>query len=294
MKHFDISDFRFDGSTKFHLNKFDTKIKDFYEDKYDYEQLLESLHKEIDELQSLMYAHGHYGLLVIFQAMDAAGKDGTMKAVFQNVHPLGLSFYSFKRPSEEELAHDFLWRCSKVLPERGKIMVFNRSYYEEVLVVKVHPEILLNTQNIPNEFTQDLDKVFEHRYTDIGHFEQYLHRNGIKVLKFFLNVSKEVQAERLIERIEDPTKNWKFQEGDVKEREHWNEYMEAYQTAISETATENAPWFIVPADDKKNMRLIVAKIIKETLEKFEMNYPEATEERHQELQKLIEVIKSQN
>lgn len=293
MKQFNTDDFVVNGKSHFQISDTNTKLKDIYDDKYDYEHRLDELHKEIDELQNMMYAHGKYGLLAIFQAMDAAGKDGTMAAVFKNIHPLGLSFYSFKRPSEEELSHDFLWRCTKVLPERGKIMVFNRSYYEEVLVVKVHPEILTSTQNIPDELTTDLDEVFKNRYKDILHFEKYLNNSGIKVVKFFLNVSKEVQAERLIERIEDPTKNWKFQEGDVREREHWDEYMDAYEEAINETATVASPWYIIPADDKKNMRLIVAQILKEKLKELNISYPKSDEARQNELKKLIDIIKSQ-
>ena len=215
MKNFDIKDYKVNDKDSFKIKKYPTIIKDFYEDKTEYETLLSELQTEMDELQSMMYAHNRYGVLVIFQAMDAAGKDGTMKAVFQGVHPLGLSFYSFKRPSETELNHDFMWRCYKELPERGKVQVFNRSYYEEVLVVKVHPEILHNYQKMPNEIKSEKD-IWENRYQDIENFEDYLANNGIKVIKFFLNVSKEEQGNRLIERIEDITKNWKFEEGDIK------------------------------------------------------------------------------
>jgi PPK2 family polyphosphate:nucleotide phosphotransferase len=224
--------------------------------------------------------------------MDAAGKDGTMKAVFQGVHPLGLSFYSFKRPSETELNHDYMWRCFKELPERGKMQVFNRSYYEEVLVVKVHPEILENYQKIPDELKGK--DVWKKRYLDIKNFEDYLANNGIVVLKFFLNVSKEEQGSRLIERIEDITKNWKFEEGDIKERGFWDDYQNAYEEMINETSTEKNPWYVVPADDKKNMRLIVAAIIAEKLKELKMNYPEPNEARKQTLLGLIDTIKQQN
>ena len=293
MKNFDIKDYKVNDKDSFKIKKYPTIIKDFYEDKTEYETLLSELQTEMDELQSMMYAHNRYGVLVIFQAMDAAGKDGTMKAVFQGVHPLGLSFYSFKRPSETELNHDFMWRCYKELPERGKVQVFNRSYYEEVLVVKVHPEILHNYQKMPNEIKSEKD-IWENRYQDIENFEDYLANNGIKVIKFFLNVSKEEQGNRLIERIEDIAKNWKFEEGDIKERGFWREYQEAYEEMINKTSTRENPWYVVPADDKKNMRLIVAKIMSENLKSLKMNYPEPDEARKKTLEGLIETIRQQN
>lgn len=292
MKKFNIKDYQITGSESFNPRNHPTKIKDFYEDKVDYEAILKSLQTEMDELQNIMYAHSKYGVLTVFQAMDAAGKDGTMKAVFQGVHPLGMSFYSFKRPSETELNHDYMWRCYKELPERGKMQIFNRSYYEEVLVVKVHPEILENYQKIPDELKGK--DVWKKRYQDIKHFEDYLANNGIVVIKFFLNVSKEEQGNRLIERIEDITKNWKFEEGDIKERGFWNEYQKAYEEMINETSTEKNPWYVVPADDKKNMRLIVAKIIVEKLKELRMSYPEPDEVRKQTLLGLIDTIKQQN
>ncbi|MBA4851630.1 polyphosphate kinase 2 family protein [Emticicia sp. BO119] len=293
MKKIDIDDFVFDGSGKFSISDTKTKIKDFYEDKEDYETSLSDLNNQMDELQSMMYAHNRYGLLVIFQAMDAAGKDGTLKAVFSGVNPQGLSVYSFKRPTEIELEHDFLWRTILQLPHRGNITVFNRSYYEEVLVVKVHPEIITQTQRLPMELADDMDKLWKNRYEDITNLETYLHRNGIRVVKFFLNVSKEEQAERLIERIQDPTKNWKFDEQDVKERGFWNDYQQAYEDLINATSTHKCPWYVIPADDKKNMRLIVAKTIVRELKKLNMSYPESTEERHKELKNLIHIIESQ-
>ena len=292
MKKFNIKDYQITGSESFNTRNHPTKIKDFYEDKVDYEAILKSLQTVMDELQNIMYAHSKYGVLTVFQAMDAAGKDGTMKAVFQGVHPLGMSFYSFKRPSETELNHDYMWRCYKELPERGKMQIFNRSYYEEVLVVKVHPEILENYQKIPDELKGK--DVWKKRYQDIKHFEDYLANNGIVVIKFFLNVSKEEQGNRLIERIEDITKNWKFEEGDIKERGFWNEYQKAYEEMINETSTEKNPWYVVPADDKKNMRLIVAKIIVEKLKELRMSYPEPDESRKQTLLGLIDTIKQQN
>jgi PPK2 family polyphosphate:nucleotide phosphotransferase len=293
MKKINTTDFLFDGKGKLSIKETKTKVKDFYTDKEDYQIALTEMQQKMDELQDKMYAHNRYGLLVVFQALDAAGKDGTLKAVFSGVNPQGMKFYSFKRPTETELEHDFLWRTNAQLPERGTITVFNRSYYEEVLVVKVHPEIIINSQRLPLELTKDLEKVWKQRYEDITNLEKYLYRNGIPTIKFFLNVSKSEQANRLIERIEDPTKNWKFQEDDVKERNFWNNYQSAYEDAINATATEHSPWYIIPADDKKNMRLIVSKIIIEHLEKLNMNYPESDTTRQQELKKLISVIRSQ-
>lgn len=294
MKKIDTDDFKFNGKGKFSIKKSETKVKDFYDDKEAYEIALKALQDELDELQQKMYAHNKYGLLVIFQAMDAAGKDGTLKAVFSGVNPQGTRFYSFKRPSETELDHDFLWRSNMQLPERGTITIFNRSYYEEVLVVKVHPEILLNSQKIPKEFTDDLETVWKNRYEDISNLEKYLTRNGIQVIKFFLNVSKKEQSERLIERIKDPSKNWKFEEQDVKEREFWDDYQKSYEELINATSTEKSPWFIVPADDKKNMRLIVATAIAKHLKSLDMDYPTSDETRQIFLQSLIEKIEKQN
>lgn len=294
MSKFKSEDFRYDGDKKFILKKADTKMSALYDEKNDYKKMLEDNADELDKLQSMMYAHNRYGLLVILQAMDAAGKDGTLKRVFAGVNPIGVKIHSFKRPSENELAHDFMWRSSIRLPERGSITVFNRSYYEEVLIVKVHPEIVTNVQRLPTEITKDMDKLWENRYEDIVNSEQYLYHNGIRVVKFFLHVSKKEQAERLIARIEDPTKNWKFEEGDVKERESWDKYMEAFEECINATATEKAPWYVIPADDKKNMRLMVGQIIAEEMKKLDISYPEADEKRHAELQRLVGIIKSQN
>lgn len=293
MSDFNSDDYRYDGSKKFDISKAKTRFKDIYADKAEYEAMQDESAKELDELQSMMYAHNRYGLLVIFQAMDAAGKDGTIKHVLSGVNPVGVKIHSFKRPTETELGHDFLWRTNLVLPQRGTITIFNRSYYEEVLVVKVQPEILTQSQRLPVELTEDLDKLWKHRYSDIRNLEKYLYRNGIRVIKFFLNVSKEEQAERLIERIEDPSKNWKFEEQDVKVRDQWSEYMQAYEEAINETASKKAPWFVIPADDKKNLRLIVGKIIAEELKKMNMTYPESGPQRTEELRHFIDIINEQ-
>lgn len=294
MSDFNSDDYRYDGSKKFDISKAKTKFKDIYANKAEYEAMQEESAKELDEMQSMMYAHNRYGLLVIFQAMDAAGKDGTIKHVLSGVNPVGVKIHSFKRPTETELGHDFLWRTNLVLPQRGTITIFNRSYYEEVLVVKVQPEILTQSQRLPVELTEDMDKLWKHRYSDIKNLEKYLYHNGIRVIKFFLNVSKEEQAERLIERIEDPSKNWKFEEQDVKVREKWAEYMQAYEDCINATASKKAPWFVVPADDKKNLRLTVGKIIAEELKKMKMTYPESGPQRTEELRHFIDIINEQS
>lgn len=294
MSDFNSADYRVDGTQKFEIKKAKTSFKDIYKDKAEYESMQLDSAKELDELQSMMYAHNRYGLLVIFQAMDAAGKDGTIKHVLSGVNPVGVKIHSFKRPTETELEHDFLWRSNLVLPQRGTITIFNRSYYEEVLVAKVNPEIITQSQRLPVELTEDMDKLWKHRYSDIRNLEKYLYRNGIRVIKFFLNVSKEEQASRLIERIEDPSKNWKFEEQDVVVRGQWDEYMKAYQDCINNTATKKAPWYVIPADDKKNLRLTVSKIIVEELEKMKMTYPDAGPERTEELRHFIDVINAQN
>jgi len=289
----EMKDFSFDGNGNFSIKKLPTKIEDLYVDEADYLAQLSELHKKIDKLQSRMYAHGRYGMVIIFQALDAAGKDGTIKAVFSGINPAGIVVHSFKRPSAEELDHDFMWRSMLKMPQRGQLAIHNRSYYEEVLVVKVHPSILLEGQRLPEEQTKNLEKVWEERYDSIKHYEKHLHQNGFEVVKFFLNVSKKEQSKRLIERIEDPDKNWKFEEQDVKEREFWKEYHEAYQELVDHTATEHSPWYVIPADDKKNMRLMVAQVIHERLSKLKMEYPASSPERHEFLQSLITTIKKQ-
>ena len=222
------------------------------------------------KLQDMLYAQDHWAVLVIFQAMDAAGKDGTIKHVMSGVNPQGCEVSSFKAPSDEELDHDFLWRCVKRLPERGRIGIFNRSYYEEVLVVRVHPE-LLERERLPIE--AEPKEIFEDRYSDIRRFERYLTRNGVVVLKFFLHVSKKEQKKRLLERLDDPRKYWKFSGDDVKEREYWKDYLAAFETMVRRTATKHAPWYVVPADHKWYTRLVVAAAIVETLDALELRYP---------------------
>ncbi|MCK8495678.1 polyphosphate kinase 2 family protein [Spirosoma sp. RP8] len=293
MKDFDTDSFRYDGDKPFKIKKAPTKVDDLYEDNDHYDTLRQQQAAEIDKWQERMYAYNRYGMVVVFQALDAAGKDGTIQHVFTGTNPAGVRVYSFKRPTDQELDHDFLWRSWRELPERGTIGIFNRSYYEEVLVTKVHPEILTDSQRLPEKATADLDKLFKQRFEAIRDMEKYLHRNGFLTIKFYLHVSKEEQADRLIARIEDASKNWKFEEGDVKERNFWDDYQDAYETCINETAADNSPWYVIPADDKKNMRLLVGRAIIEELKKLPISKPEPDEERFKELQKLIPVIRNQ-
>ncbi len=232
------------------------------------------------EEQDRLYAQNRWAVLLVFQAMDAAGKDGTIKHVMSGVNPQGCQVYSFKQPSSEELDHDFLWRTMRCLPERGRIGIFNRSYYEEVLVVRVHPEFL-QRQQLPQEFVGK--RIWEERLTDIAAFERYLARNGVVVLKFFLNVSRREQKRRFLERLDQPEKNWKFAPSDVAERAHWNDYMKAYEEAIRATAAKQAPWFVVPADNKWYTRLVVAAAIVEALERLDLAYPKVDAAKRKEL-----------
>jgi PPK2 family polyphosphate:nucleotide phosphotransferase len=235
------------------------------------EVLQENL-EDLSQVQQLLYADDRYSLLIVFQAMDAAGKDGTIKHVMFGVNPQGCQVFSFKKPSDEELDHNFLWRYMKCLPERGRIGIFNRSYYEDVLVVKVHPELL---QSLPDG--KRGKSFWEERYEDINAFERHLERNGTVILKFFLNVSKKTQKERFMERLDRPEKNWKFSVSDVAEREHWDDYMDAYENAINATSTEWAPWYIIPADHKWATRALIADIITTTLRDLDLKFPQMTE-----------------
>lgn len=232
------------------------------------------------KLQDMLYAQGRWAVLLIFQAMDAAGKDSAIKHVMSGVNPQGCQVFSFKSPTTEELNHDYLWRCLKCLPERGRIGIFNRSYYEETLVARVHPEILANQRLPPALVTKD---IWKERFQDIRGFERYLARNGVAILKFFLHVSKEEQKKRFLERIEEPEKNWKFSENDVKEREHWDDYMEAYEDMIRNTATKSAPWYVVPADNKWFARIVVAAAVIDALDSLDLKYPKADDRKLKEL-----------
>jgi len=250
----------------------------------------ETLQLGVDALaamQDILYAQDKWSLLIIFQAMDAAGKDGAIKHVMSGVNPQGCQVTSFKAPSSEELDHDFLWRCQKHLPERGRIGIFNRSYYEEVLVVRVHEQILMN-QKLPEKLiTAD---IWEDRFQDIRNYEKYLNRNGTVVIKFFLNVSKKEQKERFIGRIEDPDKNWKFSTGDVKERQYWDDYMNAYEELIKNTSTEKSPWYVIPADDKYYARIAIASAIITALDELDLEYPTVSDEKRAELQAVKKAL----
>ncbi len=243
-------------------------------------EVLEQNRADLDEVQQLLYADDRYSLLIVFQAMDAAGKDGTIKHVMSGVNPQGCQVFSFKKPSSEDLDHNFLWRYMKSLPERGRIGIFNRSYYEDVLVVKVHPELL---QQLPDGKINK--KFWENRYEDINAFERHLSRNGTVILKFFLNVSKETQKERFMERLDRPEKNWKFSASDLGERDYWDDYMGVYEDAINATSTKWAPWHIIPADNKWVTRALVADIITSTLRELDLKFPEVSEA---ELKRLAE------
>jgi len=257
------------------------------DDKAKAEQALEAGVKLLAELQDKLYAQDRWAVLIIFQAMDAAGKDGAIKHVMSGVNPQGCEVSSFKAPSAEELDHDFLWRCAKRVPERGRIGIFNRSYYEETLVVRVHQNFLDGQKLPPGVKTKDL---WKRRYQDITNFERYLAHNGVLVLKFFLHVSKEEQRQRFLARIDDAGKNWKFSLNDVREREHWDEYMDAYEDTIRHTASKHAPWYVVPADNKWFTRLVVAKAIVTNLNALDLDYPTLNEDELQALQEAKKAL----
>jgi PPK2 family polyphosphate:nucleotide phosphotransferase len=263
-----------------HLGKWRTKVEKAYRSAPQYEVMLAANVQQLDQQQRLLYASNSHAILVIFQAMDAAGKDGVIRHVLSGINPQGCQVFSFKHPSQGELAHDFLWRCTRHLPERGRIGVFNRSYYEEVLIARVHPEILA-AENLPES-----KKVWAHRFRSIRDLEHHLSGNGTRIVKIFLHLSKEEQRRRFLARIDDPDKNWKFNEGDLAERRRWNDYMHAYQEAIGATSTKECPWYIVPADDKLNARLIVSHILLDTLQRLDLHYPDVGPERRRELQAI--------
>jgi PPK2 family polyphosphate:nucleotide phosphotransferase len=270
----DLTPYRFTGKGKLSLKDRSTALpKHLYTNDDSLAVKLSAYRAAIDGLQQKMYADDRHALLLIFQAMDASGKDGTIRHVMSGVNPHGVTVHAFKRPSEDELDHHYLWRTSKVLPARGTIGIFNRSYYEEVLVVRVHPEILTTSQRLPESTTQNLDAIWEQRFTEIANYEKMLTENGTHVAKFYLHVSREEQKKRFLERIATPAKNWKFNLGDVKERSRWKDYRKAYEAAIMATATKASPWYIVPADDKGDMRLIVSAIILQTMEKLGLEWP---------------------
>lgn len=280
----DTSKYRVEEGRKVDLKEWPTKVKPYYDSKKTYKEQLGIYKEKMTEEQNMFYAQDRYSLLLIFQAMDAAGKDGAIKHVMSGVNPQGCQVYSFKQPSAEELDHDFLWRTTCRLPERGRIGIFNRSYYEEVLVAKVHPELLAN-QRLPKEI-ENGKNFWEKRYESIADFEKHLIRNGTRVIKFFLHVSAEEQARRFLDRIEEPEKNWKMSLGDIEERKFWNDYMKAYEDCLEATSKKHAPWYVIPADDKKNARLIISQVILEAFDDMELQYPEVSDAHREELLRI--------
>lgn len=277
-----IKDFRVPEGKKVKLDKWPTQVKPVYKSKKEYKKLLAKQVDELSEQQQLHYASDSYAVLLIFQAMDAAGKDGAIRHVMSGINPQGCQVFSFKHPSPEELDHDFLWRTTQALPERGRIGIFNRSYYEEVLVVRVHPEIL-KAQGIPDGLVNE-QTIWPERYKSIADMEEHLHRNGTRIVKFFLHLSEDEQRKRFLERIDDQDKNWKFSLADMTERKFWKQYMQAYEECLAGTSTDNSPWYVVPADDKENARLIISEIVLETFKSLKLAYPEPTETHRKELQ----------
>ena len=275
---------------KVKLKDYDTKYTGEFKNR---EEALGKLQKDVLRLakyQDVLYAQNTYALLIVFQAMDAAGKDGTIRHVMSGINPQGCQVFSFKGPSAEELDHDYLWRCQRALPERGRIGIFNRSYYEELLVVRVHPEYLMGQQLPPKARKKD---IWECRFREIRNFEEYLTRNGIEIVKFYLNVSKDEQKKRFLERIDRPEKNWKFSVNDAKERGHWDEYMKAYEDLFCHTSTDHAPWHIIPADNKWFARAAVADIVVSKLKSLKLKYPEVSEAHRQELLKAKAMLEAE-
>ena len=275
-------DFRVREGDEVDLKKWPTTVNPVYKSKEEYEKLLEEHVAHLSALQHLHYASNRYAVLLIFQAMDAAGKDGTIRHVMSGVNPQGCQVFSFKHPSPAELQHDFLWRTTRDLPERGRIGIFNRSYYEEVLIVRVHPE-LLDSEGLPDA-PHGSKSVWHDRYRSIVDLERHLHSNGTRIVKFFLHLSEEEQRKRFLARIDEPDKNWKLSLADIEERKFWKQYMKAYEECLGATSTSDSPWYIVPADDKENARLIVSQIVIDTFEGLKMSYPETSPKRREELQ----------
>ena len=274
-------DFRVAGGDEVNLKKWPTAVKPVYNSKDQYQKLLEEHVAKLSALQRLHYASNRHAVLLIFQAMDAAGKDGAIRHVMSGVNPQGCQVFNFKPPSATELEHDFLWRTSRDLPERGRIGIFNRSYYEEVLIVRVHPEIL-RSEAIPDTPHHDR-KVWHNRYRSIVDLEKHLHANGTRIVKFYLHLSKEEQRKRFLARIDEPDKNWKFSLADIAERKFWTQYMKAFEECLSATSTDHTPWYVVPADDKENARLIVSQIVIDAFEGLKMAYPKTNAKRRKEL-----------
>jgi PPK2 family polyphosphate:nucleotide phosphotransferase len=284
----DIAKFRCRDGHNVKLADWPTKVDPFHKSKSDYEALLADQVATLDKLQQMLYAANSHAILLIFQAMDAAGKDGVIRHVMSGINPQGCQVFSYQHPSAQELRHDFLWRCTRDLPERGHIGIFNRSYYEEVLIVRVHPEILA-AQGLP-DMPGDTDTIWRHRYRSIRGLERHLLGNGTRIVKFFLHMSKEEQRKRFLDRIDEPEKNWKFSQADIEERGHWDKYVEAYEACLSETSSKHAPWYIVPADDKHNARLIVAQVVVDTMSDLGLRYPSSDAGRRRELEAIRAVL----
>jgi PPK2 family polyphosphate:nucleotide phosphotransferase len=282
------SDFQVHPGKELKLSGRPTVTKPYYKSKKQYHKVLEEHVKELSSLQQLHYASHRYALLLIFQGMDAAGKDGAIRHVMSGVNPEGCQVYSFKQPSAEELDHDFLWRTTCRLPERGRIGIFNRSYYEEVLVARVHPEILVREQ-LSTEMREDED-FWKDRYGSIGNLEKHLYNNGTHVVKIFLHLSKEEQRKRFLARIDEPANNWKFSLADIHERKYWKKYGAAFEECLKATSTKESPWFVVPADEKENARLIVSRIVIDALKDLKMSYPKTTAKRRAELQGIRKLL----
>jgi PPK2 family polyphosphate:nucleotide phosphotransferase len=281
-------DFRVRPGEKVKLRDRPTIVKPFCKSKKAYQELLAEHVEGLSSLQQLLYASNRYALLLIFQGMDAAGKDGAIQHVMSGVNPQGCEVFSFKQPSADELEHDFLWRTTCRLPERGRIGIFNRSYYEEVLIVRVHPEILRG-QGLPEELL-DEKTIWEERYRSIVDLEDHPYRNGTRTVKVFLHLSRKEQRKRFLERIDEPDKNWKFNLADIHERKYWMQYMKAYEACLNATSTHHAPWYVVPADDKENARLVVSRIVLDTLKELKMAYPKITAKRRRELQSIRKLL----
>jgi len=291
MKKIHAGDYRVPPGKKIDLDKWPTIVKPVYDSKEEYRSLLTDHIEKLRARQSLLYASNKYALLVIFQAMDAAGKDSAIKHVMSGVNPQGCQVFSFKHPGAEELAHDFLWNATRRLPERGKIGIFNRSYYEEVLIVRVHPEILRG-EGLPHELEYK-ETIWQNRYRSIVDFEEHMHRNGTRIVKFFLHLSWEEQRKRFLKRIDQPAKNWKFSADDIRERSFWKQYMKAYEACLGATSTRIAPWYVVPADDKETAQLIVSHVILNSLRDLKLAYPKLGPERRRELEAARELLEKE-
>ena len=283
-----LKDYRVPPDKKVDLGKWATTVDPYYESTKQYRELMQRQMEKLSSLQQLHYASHRYALLLIFQGMDGAGKDGAIRHVMSGVNPEGCEIFSFKQPSAEELAHDFLWRSTCRLPERGRIGIFNRSYYEEVLVVRVHPEILRNP-GLPEQL-RDEKSIWDQRYESIVDMEEHLHRSGTQTVKIFLHLSYAEQRKRFLARIDDSDKNWKFSASDIQERKYWKDYVKAYEDCLRATSTHHAPWYVVPADDKENARLIVSQIVLDALGELKVAYPKTTAKRRLELQEIKKLL----